>query len=81
MNKVKKTKEEKKEITPKVKSFSKFRNARMSRIEGNFMGGGFNISQNKVKAILDNIDILKKFANGDFDKDIDELSDDEILEL
>jgi hypothetical protein len=49
----------------------------MVRIKGNFYKDGFNISKNKVKAILDNIDLLKKFANGEFDKDILELGTEE----
>jgi len=81
MKKVKKSQEEEKEIINKVESFSKFKKARMARISGNFMKGGFQLSQNKVKAVLDNIEVLKKFANGEFDKEIDELQDDEILEL
>jgi hypothetical protein len=82
MKTVKKTETQKAEKTnPVVKSFSKFRNARMVRIEGSFMGGGFNISQNKIKAILANIEVLQNFANGDYDKQIDELKDDEILEV
>lgn len=64
-----------------VKHFSKFKKARMVRIDGNFMGGGFRISQNKIKAILENIDVLSQFAHGDFDNQIDELQEDEILEI
>jgi len=84
MKKAKKTEAQKTEKqVPVVKSFSKFRSARMVRIEGSFMGGGFNISQNKIKAILadNNIEILKDFANNKFDQEIDELQDDEILEV
>lgn len=82
MLKVKKPKEiEKKDITSEVKSLYKFKNARMIRVVGNFMGGGFNVSQNKVKAILENIEVMRKFANGEFDENIDELQEDEVLEL
>lgn len=82
MEKTKKTQSTKSEnIVPVVKSFSKFRSARMARIEGSFMGGGFNISQNKIKAIIANIETLKEFASGKFDADIDGLQDDEIIEI
>ena len=30
----------------------------MVKIKGNFFKGGFNLSKSKVKAVLDNIDIL-----------------------
>ena len=52
----------------------------MVRIKGNFFGGGFNLSKNKVKAVLDNLDILQKFAKGDFDKEINVLKPDEVLQ-
>ncbi len=55
--------------------------SRMVRISGNFMGGGFNLSQNKVLAVLENIDELRKFAEGEYDPEIDELKEDDVLYL
>lgn len=82
MQKVKKQQQkEKQEVKNTIECFSKFKNARMVRIAGSFMGGGFNISQNKIKAILENKEMLQKFANGEHDKDIDSLKEDEILML
>jgi hypothetical protein len=81
MQKVKKQESEKAEVVNKVDSFSKFQKARMVRITGSFMKGGFNISQNKVKAILENIDVMEKFVKGDFNSKIDELEEDEILKV
>jgi len=52
----------------------------MVRIKGNFFKGGFNLSKSKVKAVLDNIELLQKFANGDLDKVINELEADEVLQ-
>jgi len=52
----------------------------MVKIKGNFYRGGFNLSKNKVKAVLDNLEVLQKFANGEFDKDIKELKEDEVIQ-
>ena len=52
----------------------------MVKIKGNFFRGGFNLSKNKVKAIIDNIELLQKFANGEFDKEINELNFDEVIQ-
>lgn len=52
----------------------------MVKIKGNFYRGGFNLSKNKVKAVLNNIELLQKFANGEFDKDINELKLDEVIQ-
>ena len=81
MKKVKKDKEEKKKIIPKVKHYYRWKNAEMVHIQGNFIRNGFNISRNKVNAILKNIDELKKFTDGDYTEKIKELKDDEVLEL
>lgn len=53
--------------------------ARMVRIVGNFMGGGFNLSQNKLAAIFENLEELRPFAEGKYDKEIDELEEDDVL--
>lgn len=64
-----------------VNAYGRFKKARMAHIKGNFMGGGFQLSQNKVKAVLDNIDELAKFANGEYDEAIDRLEDDQVLAI
>lgn len=51
----------------------------MVRIKGDFMGGGFNLSKNKARAIVTNIDAIKKFADGEYDKDILKLGEEEVL--
>lgn len=81
IKKVKKTETEVTIIENIVKHLYKWKNSRMVRIEGNFMNDGFNISQNKVRAILENKDVLQKFINGEFNTKIDELQEDEILEF
>ena len=81
MKKVKKQEKEKEPVKNEVTHYSKFKGRPMVYIKGNFFNGGFAISKNKVKAILDNIEELKRFANGDYDERIMELEQDEILEL
>ena len=65
----------------RVKNFFKFKNSLMVRIEGNYFGGGFNMSKNKVKDILENKDILLKFVNGEFDEEISKLEENQALEV
>jgi hypothetical protein len=76
-----KKKEEKQsgKIEPRVEHFHKFNKARMVFISGNFQRGGFSMSQNKISAILQNIEVLKKFAEGEYNEDIDVLSTDEVF--
>lgn len=82
MKKVKKEESQKLEIKNIVESFYLYKGkSRMVKIKGSFFGGGFNLSQNKVKAVFENKELLQNFVNGDFDKDIDELQEDEILEV
>ena len=76
MKKVKKEEEVKTENKPVVEHFYRWKKAPMVRIKGNFFGGGFNMSKNKIKAILDNAAILKDFANGKLTEEIMELADD-----
>ena len=67
--------------TPKEKDGTpKGKGSMMVRIKGSFFAGGFNLSKNKVKAVLDNIELLTQFANGEFDKDIESLGEDEVLQ-
>ena len=40
---------------------------------------GFNLSKNKAKAILNNIDIIKEFADGQYDKAINKLKEGEVF--
>lgn len=51
----------------------------MVRIKGNFMGGGFNVSKNKVKAILAVSKKLAGFIDGDLDEEISKLKEGEYL--
>ena len=67
-------------VEPDIEHYSCYRGTPMVRISGNFMGGGFNLSKNKAKAILELAKDLKPFANGDMDEDIKSLEDDEIIE-
>ena len=71
----------KSKVKPVVEGYYKFKTTSMARIKGNFMKGGFNISKNKVLAVIENLEELKKFANGDYDKQIDDLGEDEMLKL
>lgn len=64
---------------PKIEHYSNYKSRPMVRIKGNFYGGGFNVSKNKILAILDNIDDLKEFAAGKYDKEIADLGEDEVL--
>lgn len=77
------TKEKKKagEFHSKVEHFAQFKGKPMVFIAGSFYQGGFLISKNKVRAILDNADLLKKFVSGEWDAEIKKLKDDEILKL
>jgi len=51
----------------------------MVRIKGDFFGGGFNLSKNKARAIMNNLNLIKKFADGEYDNKIKELKEDEII--
>lgn len=62
-----------------VEFFYRYKGRPMVRVAGNFLGGGFNMSKNKVKAILDNADALRGFVNGEYDQKISELEDDEVI--
>lgn len=42
-------------------------------IEGNFFRGGFQLSKNKIIAILQCAEELRKFADGAYDEDIGKL--------
>ena len=66
---------------PRVASYYNFKGKPMVTVEGNFYRGSFNISKNKVKAILDLAGELEKFVKGEYDKQILELKEDEILKL
>ena len=80
METVKKEKVEKKDLTPKVEGFLLYQGKTpMVSISGNFFRGKFQLSKNKVKAVLDNVEALKAFANGDLDKEILALGADEEL--
>ncbi|HNR90739.1 MAG TPA: hypothetical protein PKM65_20555 [Spirochaetota bacterium] len=62
-----------------VEFFYKYKGRPMVRVAGNFLGGGFNISQNKVRAILDNAEALRGFVKGEYDQAILGLEEDEVV--
>jgi Holliday junction resolvase len=68
-------------VEPKVDYMFQFKDRPMIHIKGNFMRGGFALSQTKVEAILKNIEVIKEFANGDFDEQIFALKDKEVLKV
>ncbi|MDD5589376.1 MAG: hypothetical protein PHP92_04950 [Candidatus Nanoarchaeia archaeon] len=74
-------KEEKEKVVNKVEHYYNYKGKLMVKISGNFMGGGFSLSQNKAKAVLDNLDEIKKFVSGQYDEKIKELKEDQILEI
>lgn len=78
MNTVNKSKEN---VQGRVKQFFIFKGSPMVRIEGNYYTGGFNISKNKVRDILNNVEILKEFVSGDLDDRMKELEEGEALEV
>ena len=59
----------------KVEKYSKFKSARMVYFANTFKG----LSQSKVKMVLDNAEELRKFVDGAYDDQIDQLSEDEAL--
>lgn len=85
MAKLEKVKSEEKgkaaDVPSKVESFSIYKGHPMIRFSGNFMGGGFSLSKNKVKAVLENIEEAKLFAEGKYDEQIKELGEGEILRI
>lgn len=67
--------------TPKDKDGKpKGKSIQMVHINGNFYGNGFNMSRNKIKAIMDNLELMKQFSQGKFDAVIDKLEEGEALE-
>ena len=77
-----KTKDDRKKAEEsKVESLSKFQKHTMIRISGNFQGGGFQISKNKAKAVLDNALLIGRITNGEFDEAVQKLSDNEVLDM
>lgn len=79
MQKEKMNDQKTKDTTPEIEHYSNYKGTPMVRISGNFARGGFNMSRNKIKAVITNIDQLRKFAAGDFDTEILELKEDEVL--
>lgn len=77
--KVQKTKEKATEIPTVIEHYSQFKGKPMVRFSGNFMGGGFSMSKNKVRAVLDNAEALRDFVEGKLDAAIAELGEDEAL--
>ena len=75
--------EDKKESNSKTifENFHRFKKSPMMRFKGNFFGGGFALSKNKVKAVIDNLALCGEFAAGKFDEQIMKLEDGEVLEL
>ena len=64
---------------PVIQHYYNYKDHPMVRISGNFFGGGFNLSKNKLKAIRENLDELQDFIDGKLDKEILELKTDEVL--
>lgn len=69
------------EFHSKVEHFSVFKGKPMVYISGSFYQGGFSMSKNKIRAVLENSKLLEKFANGEYDADIKKLKEDEILKI
>lgn len=70
------TKEEEKTA---LEHFYNFKGTPMVRFKGNFYRGGFNVSKNKVRAVIENLEIMKQFINGDFDEAIAGLQEGQAL--
>lgn len=70
-----------KKVEAKVTGYFNYKGYPMVNISGNVARGQFALSKNKVAAILENIEELKKFADGFYDDDIKNLADGESLEL
>lgn len=68
-----------KEIKPTVEHYTNYKGRPMVRIKGNFYGGGFNLSRNKLLAVVENYDELQAFIKGEFDNEIKELQEGEVL--
>ena len=62
-----------------VEHFYNYKGVPMVRIKGNFYGNGFNLSKNKLLAILANKEALADFAAGRLDEQILNLNEDEVL--
>jgi hypothetical protein len=67
------------EVPNRLDGFSLFKGSPMVRITGNFMGGGFNLSKNKAKAVLELADKIRPFAMGEYDEQIKTLGEGETL--
>jgi len=79
MKKVNLKLESKIEHEPKIDYFSNFKGKPTVKFKGNFSRGGCFLSKNKVKAVLDHIEVMQKFAAGEYDAEILELAEDEVL--
>jgi len=75
----KKSDKEEIKIKPKIEHYYLWKKTPMVRISGDFFGGGFNLSKNKAKAIIENIEAIRNFASGKLDEDIKKLKDEEVL--
>ena len=65
----------------RVSHYYKWNGKPMARIEGNFYKGNFPMSRTKIKAILENSDELQKFVNGEYDQELDNLKEEQVLVL
>lgn len=64
---------------PSIEHFYNFKQRAMVRIRGNFIRSGFNISQNKVRAILLLQEELQDFVSGKYNDNILSLEEGETL--
>jgi len=83
MRKVTIDKQENPAIETKIEHFYRFKGHNMVRISGPFKSKGFNISQRKLSAILENKEVLQQFVDGEFDFDLDTIEDEtkEVIKL
>ncbi len=72
-------KEKAAEMRPTIEHYYSFNKKPMVRIKGSFYGGGFNLSYNKLKAVIDLLPELKAFAGGEHNELIKGLEENEVL--
>ena len=72
------TKTDKKaEVAARITQYSVYNGTALARIEGSFKP--LQLSKAKVRAILNNLEALKAFASGKIDKELDSLTDDQVI--
>jgi len=71
--------ERKEMMEPEVDHFFKYKGRPMVRIKGNFYGGGFSISKNKLMAIRKLLEKLESFIDGQLDEKITSLNENQVI--